>query len=145
MKVLLVSDVKSLGKRGDVVEVKNGFGLNFLLPEGLAVLATPEAIKNKERLVAEMQAEEASDAAAFGEIYTKINAQTVTLSVQAKDGKLFGSVTAKDIAEVLKTLSSEIVSDMINLPKPLKTTGEHEVSVTLGTQTAKVTVNLLAE
>ena len=145
MKVLLTSDVKSLGKRGDVVEVKNGYGLNFLLPEGLAVLATPQAIKDKERLVASFKAEEAANEAAFGEIFEKINEQTVAISVQAKDGKLFGSVNAKEVAEALHELSEAVTVDMVILKKPLKTVGEHEVSVVLGKKTAKVTVNILAQ
>ena len=145
MKVLLTNDVKSLGKRGDVVEVKNGYGLNFLLPEGLAVLATPQAIKDKERLVASFKAEEASQEALIGEIFEKINGQTVAISVQAKDGKLFGSVSAKEVAEALQEFTKEVSADMVNLPKPLKTVGEHEVSVALGKKTAKVTVNVLAE
>lgn len=64
MKVLLVNDVKSLGKKGDVVEVKNGYGLNFLLPEGLAVLATPAAIKGKEQLMKKFALEESVQAEA---------------------------------------------------------------------------------
>ncbi len=145
MKVLLTSDVKSLGKRGDVVEVKNGYGLNFLLPEGLAVLATPQAIKDKERLVASFKAEEAANEAQFGELFEKINGQTVAISVQAKDGKLFGSVSAKEVTEALHELAPEVSIDMVALPKPLKTVGEHEVSIALGKKTAKVTVNILAQ
>ena len=145
MKVLLTSDIKSLGKRGDVVEVKNGYGLNFLLPEGLAVLATPAAIKDKERLMASFKAEEAANEAQFGELFEKINGQTVAISVQAKDAKLFGSVSAKEVAEALRELAEAIEVDMVKLPKPLKTVGEHEVTVALGKKTAKVTVNILAQ
>jgi large subunit ribosomal protein L9 len=145
MKVLLVNDVKSLGKRGDVVEVKNGYGLNFLLPEGLAVLATAGAIKSKDRLLAQYKQEEAEEEAALLELHTKLDGKTIAITVQAKDGKLFGSVSAKEIVEAVKEFDAHISSDMVELPKPLKTVGEHEVKVTLGKKKAKLTVNIIAE
>lgn len=145
MKVLLVNDVKALGKRGDIVEVKNGYGLNFLLPEGLAVLATPAAIKDKDRLVALHQKEAEADQAALSELFSKLNEKTVAIAVQAKDGKLFGSVGAKEIVEAVKEFEAMISADMVVLPKPLKTVGEHEVAIALGKQTAKIKVSVIAD
>lgn len=145
MKVLLVSDVKALGKKGDIVEVKNGYGLNFLLPEGLAILATPQAIKDKDRLVARHQAEADADQAALDELFTKLHGKAVAIAVQAKDGKLFGSVNAKEIVEAVKEFEAMISAEMVVLPKPLKTVGEHEVAIALGQKTAKITVNVLAQ
>jgi large subunit ribosomal protein L9 len=145
MKVLLVNDVKSLGKRGDVVEVKNGFGLNFLLPEGLAILATEQAIKGKDRLLAQFSQEEAEDEAALVELHTKLDGKSVAIVVQAKDGKLFGSVGAKEITEAVKEFDAQIAHSMVVLPKPIKTVGEHEVKIKLGKKTAKLQVSISAE
>lgn len=144
MKVLLVNDVKSLGKRGDVLEVKNGYGLNFLLPEGLAVLATAQAIKGKDRVLAQFRQEEEQQAEELRALYEKLNGQIVTIEAQAKDDKLFGSVGAKEICEVLAGIEASVAQDMVELPKPLKTVGEHVVKIALGKQVAKITVKIVA-
>ncbi len=144
MKVLLVSDVKSLGKRGDVLEVKNGYGLNFLLPEGLAVLATAAAIKGKDRVLAQFKLEEQAQAEELGALYEKLNGQTITIEAQAKDDKLFGSVGAKEICEALAGIEAHVALDMVELAKPLKVVGEYAVKIALGKQVAKITVKIAA-
>lgn len=144
MKVLLVSDVKSLGKRGEVLEVKNGYGLNFLLPEGLAVLATAQAIKGKDRVLAQFELEEERETEELGALYEKLNGQTITVEAQAKDDKLFGSVGAKEVCEALSGIEVHVAQDMITLPKALKTVGEHTVKIALGKQVAKITVKIVA-
>jgi large subunit ribosomal protein L9 len=109
------------------------------------MLATPEAIKNKERLVARHQQETEADEAALGELFEKINAKTVAIASRAKDDKLFGSIGAKEIAEALKEFDAQIDASAVVLAKPLKTVGKHEITVTLGKKVAKVTINVLAE
>jgi large subunit ribosomal protein L9 len=132
MKVLLVSDVKSLGKKGDVVNVKNGYGLNFLLPEGLAVLATPAAIKGKERLMKQFAADESAQAQADVKTKESLMDKSITLSVQATDGKLFGSVVKKEICEAVATLGVAINEENVTLDKPIKEVGEYTVALTFG-------------
>ncbi len=141
MKVLLVNDVKSLGKKGDVVEVKNGFGLNFLLPEGLAVLATPAAIKGKEQLMKKFAAEESVQAEADLKAKEALTDKNITLTVQATDGKLFGSVSKKEIREAVAGLGVNITEENIALDKPIKEVGEHSVVLTFGKQ--KVTLGVI--
>lgn len=141
MKVLLVNDVKSLGKKGDVVEVKNGYGLNFLLPEGLAVLATPAAIKGKEQLMKKFAAEESAQAEADLKSKEALTDKNITLAVQATDGKLFGSVNKKEIREAVAGLGVNITDENIALDKPIKEVGEHSVVLTFGKQ--KVTLGVI--
>jgi large subunit ribosomal protein L9 len=141
MKVLLVNDVKSLGKKGDVVEVKNGFGLNFLLPEGLAVLATPAAIKGKEQLMKKFALEESAQAEADLKAKEALTDKNITLTVQATDGKLFGSVSKKEIREAVAGLGVNITEEIIALDKPIKEVGEHSVVLTFGKQ--KVTLGVI--
>ncbi len=141
MKVLLVNDVKSLGKKGDVVEVKNGFGLNFLLPEGLAVLATPAAIKGKEQLMKKFALEESVQAEADLKAKEALTDKNITLTVQATDGKLFGSVSKKEIREAVAGLGVNITEEIIALDKPIKEVGEHSVVLTFGKQ--KVTLGVI--
>mgnify|MGYP003556667931 FL=1 len=141
MKVLLVNDVKSLGKKGDVVEVKNGFGLNFLLPEGLAVLATPAAIKGKEQLMKKFALEESAQAEADLKAKEALTDKNITLTVQATDGKLFGSVSKKEIREAVAGLGVNITEEIIALDKPIKEVGEHRVVLTFGKQ--KVTLGVI--
>ena len=102
MKVILKEDVKGKGKKGQLVEVSDGYGRNFLLPRGLAVPADAAAmndLKNKEEAAKHHAAEEKRLAQ---ELADKLNGQTIKLSAKAgQNGKLFGSVTAKEVAEVI--------------------------------------------
>jgi len=147
MEVILRDDIKSLGKAGDLVRVKPGYARNFLLPKGLAYEATEG---NKKRIVAETKArnvrlaaeKEAAVAAAAG-----IAAVLLTYTRKAgEEGKLFGSITSQDIADSLAAQGQTVDKRRIELTHPIKTVGEHTVTVRLHPEVhADVRVTVAAE
>lgn len=145
MKVILVSNIPNLGKAGDIKEVKKGFAFNYLLPEGLAELATAGMVKSVEKSLVKRNAEKAAKIAELAASMKKLDGMTFTVSAKAKDGKLFGSVSAVDIVAAAKANDVEIVDDMILLEHPIKTVGEHAVTLEAGQSKAAVTVSVVAE
>jgi large subunit ribosomal protein L9 len=132
IQVILQQDVVKLGQSGDLVRVRPGFARNYLLPRQLAVPATSAAVHRieHEKAVAVARAEkakkEARDAAG------KLSAIALKITQKAgEDGRLFGSVTAKDIVAALKAQGHEIDRRKVDLPEPIKTTGSFEIRVTL--------------
>ena len=145
MKVILLQDVKGKGKKGQMIEVSDGYARNFMLPRKLAIEATPDAINTmrmNDKAAAEKAAKERAEAM---EISKKLRA--MTLVVKAKGGgagKLFGSVTNQEIADALKA-SSDIALDKrkIVISDPIKTVGTYTVQCKLGYEiTAPLTVKI---
>ncbi len=147
MKVILREDVDNLGKGGELVEVRPGYGRNFLIPRGLAVLANAKNVRELEhqKKVAEAKAAKLKQSA---EAVAKRLAETpvsLTRKVGEQD-KLYGSVTALDIAEALAARGLQIDRRSIDLAEPLKTVGDHEVPVKLHREVVgKVKVKIEAE
>jgi large subunit ribosomal protein L9 len=147
MEVILREDVKSLGKAGDLVRVKPGYGRNYLLPSGLAYEATEG---NKKRIAAETRARstraEAERADAQAEA-ARLSAVELTITGKAgEEGKLFGSVTASDIAEALAAKGVEVDRRRIELDQPIKTLGRHTVGVRLHADVrAEIRVDVVPE
>lgn len=132
MEVILRQAVENLGKPGDVVKVSNGYARNFLLPRGIAFEATPGNLKRiaqeKDRLEA---AENERRTAAQG-LAERLEQVSLTFSARVGDeGKLFGSVTAADIAQQLESQGFEIEKRQVDLHEPLKTLGVFRVPVRL--------------
>ena len=133
MKVILTQDIKGQGKKGQLVEVSDGYARNFLFPKKLAAEADAKAIgdaKNKEAAAArKIELEKA----AAHELAEKL--QAVLVKIQSKagaDGRLYGSITSSDIADALKAQSGiEIDRRKINLDKPIRTHGKYELDVKL--------------
>ena len=133
MKVILTQDVKAQGKKGQIVNVSDGYARNFLFPKGLAVVADAKAmadIKNKEAAQQhkiEVEREEAK------ELAKKLEPVVIKLKLQAgPDGRLFGSVTSKDIAEELEKLTGiKLDKKKIMLDDPIKSFGTYSVDVKL--------------
>jgi large subunit ribosomal protein L9 len=147
MEIILREDVEKLGTRGQVVKVTPGYARNYLLPKKLAVPAT-EA--NKKIVEQERQAHlrrEAKMEADASELGKLLNGVTVTIAQKAGDqDQLFGSVTAKDIADGLEKQNYTIDRRKVLLPEPIRTLGEHKVQVRLHrTVTAEITVNVVRE
>ena len=145
MKVILVSNIPNLGKAGDIKEVKKGFAFNYLLPEGLAELATAGMVKSVEKSLAKRTAEKTAKIAELSASMKKLDGMTFTILAKAKDGKLFGSVSSADIVAAAKASDVEIVDEMILLEHPIKSVGEHAVKLEAGKSKATVTVSVVAE
>ena len=132
MQVILTADVDNLGKAGELVSVRAGYGRNYLVPRGLAVSAT---VRNKNRLDHEkavIERKVAKERATANDLATKINVMTLQFErVVGEDEKLFGSVTTRDIAEQLKRASVEIDHRWVQLEAPVKALGKYEVPVRL--------------
>jgi len=134
MKVLLIKDVKGLGKTGEVKEVKDGYGKNFLVGKGLAKHATPEVLnryKAEQRKLAEKEAEEIKNA---NELSEKLNSTKLTIKHKiGANGHLIGSVTNKEVSEALKAeFSIEIDKKNISLKTKIKAEGTFEADCKLG-------------
>ncbi|WP_036169001.1 50S ribosomal protein L9 [Massilia sp. 9096] len=148
MQVILLEKVVNVGNLGDVVKVKDGYARNFLIPQKMARRATQAAVAEFEVKRAELEkaaAEKLGAAQAQGE---KLSGMTVTIAQKAGvDGRLFGSVTNFDIAEALTKQGFAVEKAQVRLPTgPLKTTGEHPVSVALHTDVVvDVTVAVVGE
>jgi large subunit ribosomal protein L9 len=146
MEVVLRGTVLGLGQRGDVVKVSDGYARNYLLPKGLAIVATKGArdqAASMRRAAAERRARELQLASHVAE---QIGSLTVNLAKRAsKDGKLFGSVTANEVATRLSELAGVTVDrHQINLSETIKTTGEFSVPVRLHPE-VEVAVHLVVE
>lgn len=134
MKVLLIKDVKGLGKAGEVKEVKDGYGQNFLVGKGLAKVATNEVLKkhaSAERKKAENEAQEVAD---LKELSAKLDKLKVTITKKlGNTGHLFGSVTKDEIATALKEQHAiDIDKKHINHKEAIKITGTHDLDLKLG-------------
>ncbi len=140
MQVILTQDVNNLGKAGELVSVRPGYGRNYLVPRGLAVSAS---VANKNRLdheTAVIERRVAKERASATEIATRINGMTLQFErMVGEDEKLFGSVTSRDIADQLKKANVEIDHRWIQLDAAVKALGKYEVIVRLA---AGVSANL---
>jgi large subunit ribosomal protein L9 len=132
MQVILTQDVANLGKAGELVTVKPGFGRNYLLPRGLAVSATATnrtALEHNRISIEKRVAKQRAGATAIAE---RLNGMTLQFERQVGEGdKMFGSVTNRDIAEQLKRAGLEIEHRKIELDTPVKALGKYEVTVRL--------------
>ena len=147
MKLILREDVYNLGKGGELVEVKAGYGRNFLIPRGLAVLANPKNIREVEHQKAVAAAKAAKLKASAEAIAKRLSDTPVSLRRKVgEQDKLYGSVTAMDIAEALAARGLQIDRRHIDLGEPIKTVGDHEVGVKLHAEVVgKVKVKVEAE
>lgn len=147
MKLILREDVANLGRSGELVTVRDGFGRNYLLPRKLAVMANETNVKQLEHEKAVIAARSAK-LKAGAETQAK-GLSSVKVKIARKVGeqdKLFGSVTALDIAEALAAAGQKVDRRSIHLPEPIKTIGSHEVEIRLHHDvTAKIKVDVVAE
>jgi large subunit ribosomal protein L9 len=134
MKVLLIKDVKSLGKAGEIKEVKDGYGQNFLIAKGFAKRATDEVIEAWKKEQEEMAKREAEEIARLKDIEKRL--ADVKLVIKHKlgaNGSLYGAVTKEEIAEALKAQEGiEIDKKSVEIKNPIKTAGNFDISVKLG-------------
>jgi large subunit ribosomal protein L9 len=133
MQVILKEDVHNLGKAGELVKVKPGFGRNYLIPQGKAVVATASNVKqieHEKKLIAAKQVQLGKDAQAIADKLASVEVQ-IERQVGEED-KLFGSVTSRDIEAALKDKGVTIDHRKVHMPDPIKTIGYHTVEIKLG-------------
>jgi large subunit ribosomal protein L9 len=132
MKVILRADVDNLGRLGDIVTVKPGYGRNYLLPQGLASLATPSNLKVFEQERKKLEAKNNALRAAAQELADKLAAAQVRIEVRVgENDKLYGSVTSTQIAEALAAQGIELDRRKILLAEPIRSLGVYTVEVKL--------------
>ncbi len=147
VKLILTESVPSVGEAGEIISVKPGFARNYLIPQGIAIIATDAKIKevaHHKRVVEEKLAKELKDLQA---VQKKVEAlELVVKRKVGEEGKLFGSVTSAQLAELLAENGFEIDRRRIELAEPIKTAGEHNFGVKLHRDlTAQVKVTVSAE
>ena len=148
MDIILLEKVDRLGKLGDVVNVKNGFARNFLLPFGKAKLANEANIKELESRRAELEAKEAETLAAATALKAKLDEMAISItSKSGAEGKLFGSVGNADIAEAIVAAGVDIEKKSVRLPTgPIRNAGEYEIDLHLHTDVnAQVKLTIIGE
>jgi len=139
MKVLLLKDVFKLGRAGDIKRVADGYGRNFLLPQGLAVLATPGALKQVERIKTEATIQRNALNEELSEVAGQLNGTRLSFSARASEtGKLYGSITTQMIADSLSEKTGVEINRRQVFAQPLKSLGEHNVEI-------RLTVDLVPE
>ncbi|MDK2856421.1 MAG: large subunit ribosomal protein [Bacillota bacterium] len=147
MKVILEQDVPRLGRKGEVVEVNDGYARNFLLPRKLARSATAGALKEVEALKRRAAEKEARAAAEAKALAKRLAGRTVTIPARAGEGgRLFGSVTNQDVADAInRAFNLNLDKRRVELKEPIKAVGTYTVTVRLYTEvTAEVTVQVVA-
>lgn len=145
MSIILTQDVDKLGRAGEIVSVKPGYGRNYLLPRGLGLLATRGNVAQLEHHRRAIARDQAKIREQHEGVAKQIEGIKVSIARKAgKDEKLFGSVTNKDIAEALAAQNIKVDRKVVQLPEPIKATGEHAVQVRFSADvTATLTVNVV--
>lgn len=133
MKVILIEDVQGTGKKGDTVSVKDGYGRNYLVPRGLAVPASQGNVARLENLIRSVSNKKARDLKSAEELKAKLEETTLIVKKKAgEDGRLFGSVTHKDVAEAVKAFTGvEVDKKLVRFEETVKMTGSHTVVIHL--------------
>lgn len=143
MKIILTNEVSGLGAAGDIVEVKDGYARNYLVPRGFAIRWTKGGQKDVDAIRRARKIHDIQTLEAANEVKSKLEGLNVKLSVRAGDsGRLFGSVTPGDVVEAIKAVDGPLVDKRrVEIGLPIKTTGTHQVTVKLHPEVA-ATVNV---
>ncbi|MEZ0092745.1 50S ribosomal protein L9 [Streptacidiphilus sp. EB129] len=147
MKIILTNEVSGLGTAGDIVEVKDGYARNYLVPRGFAIRWTKGGQKDVDAIRRARKIHEIQTLEQANEVKAKLEAVAVKLAVRAGDaGRLFGSVTPSDVVEAIKAVDGPLVDKRrVEIGSPIKTTGAHQVTVKLHADViATINVNVVA-
>jgi large subunit ribosomal protein L9 len=147
MKLILTQDVSGLGTPGDVVEVKDGYGRNYLLPRGFAINWTRGGEKQVTQIKRARKVREVRDLSHANEIKQSLESLAITLPARAGDtGRLFGSITTADVADAVKAAGGPVLDKRkVSLAAPIKTVGKHAAKVEIHEGvTATVTLEVVA-
>jgi len=147
MKIILKEDIHGLGKAGQVINVKDGYARNYLLPRGLALIADEKNLRVLEYQKKKFEEEAKKKLQDAESVRQMLTAFELTIKAKAgEDQKLFGSITAKDIAEALQKQGFSVDKKQINISEPIKRLGEHEVELKLHSNvSARLKINVVAE
>jgi large subunit ribosomal protein L9 len=147
MKIILHKEVEKLGAPGDVVDVADGYARNFLIPRGMAALASKGAIRHADRLRQAHEKRTRADLEAAQAIAERLSAAPLRVSAKAgEDGRLFGSITVPHLAEEIEKLVGVPIDRRSLVAEPIRSTGTHEVTVHLHPDVnATVTVEVVAQ
>lgn len=148
MKVVLLQDVKGLGRKGEVKEVADGYARNFLLPRGLAREATAAVLRQLQQQEAARQRRAQQELAQARAVAQRLEGQTVEVRARAgENGRLFGSVTSQDVAEALqRAFGVKVDRRRVELPEPLRQVGSYGVALRLHPEvTCRITVTVRPE
>ncbi len=143
MKIILLQDIKNLGQAGDIKEVADGYARNFLIPQKLAETATKEAVEKATRKKQETEELKNKKTEELKNLAKKLEGKEIVIKAKEKDGKLFGSIGRKEIAE---NLGNEINEDMIELKENIKEIGVKKININFGNDIkAKIIINIAGE
>lgn len=142
MKVIFLKNVPKIGQKYDVKNVSDGYALNFLIPQKLAEIASPSALKKVDMLKAQDEQEKKVQAELLAKNMQAIGGTKIEFTEKANDkGHLFSSIHKESLVTALKEQAHlDIIADFIDLPKPIKETGEHKVTVKVGDKSAQFVV-----
>ena len=139
MQLLLRQDVQSLGKRGEVVDVAEGFGRNYLVPRGMAVAVNPANVRQLEDERKRLEAAETKRLASLAQVVEALGKVSITIQAKAnEENKLFGSVGPAEIVAALKEENFQVDPSMVLLDKPVKELGVFEVKIQLAPEISSV-------
>ena len=146
MKVILLQDVKAVGKKGDLVDVNDGYAKNFLIPKKLATAGTKTAQNERNQKIAQEEKRQAEEKAAALQIQKKLMGKEFTVKVKCNDSRMYGSVTSLDVANALLKEGFKVDKKQITIPANIKTLGKYEAEIWCYKETvAKVTINVVPE
>ena len=133
MKIILRSDVANVGKKGDIVDVADGFGRNYLVPKGLALRATAGSVQQASSMRRSRDIRDAKDRGAAEEVASSLVPKVITVKAKAgAEGRLFGSVTTADVATAVQEQTGiELDRRKLHLDEPIKSLGTHQVPTRL--------------
>jgi large subunit ribosomal protein L9 len=146
MKVILTEDLRGTGKKGEAVEVRDGYGRNYLVPKGLALLATESNIKRFENIIKSMQDKKGRTIKTATDIKEKLEDLSLVIKKRTgAEGKLFGSVTHKDVTDAIKAaMGLDIDKKGVKISEPIKSTGAYTLEIHLE-QNVNATVKIEVE
>lgn len=147
MKVILTADVAKLGKKYDVKDVSDGHALNMLIPKGVVEVATPSALKRLELKKKELEASKARQDEVISKSLKSIHGKTFEMKHKVNEkGHLFAAIHLDEVGSLIKSKTNvELPASYLHVAKPIKEAGDHEVTVTVGKETAVFNLKISAE
>jgi len=134
MKVILIQDVAKIGKKGNLKDVSDGYARNFLLPKKMAMIATPKAISEAQKLKEKEKRSQAENLKELKQLSDNIKQKKITIKTREKKGKLFGSIGIKEILNALKLENINLEERMIMQKTPIKKVGEYKIKIRLANE-----------